>query len=297
MIYLVRYADDFVITGQVQRSDLENDVKPLVEQFLLERGLELSEEKTKITHIQDGFEFLGKNIRKYKRKVLVKPSKKSVQAFLDKVREIIKENYALDAGKLVMQLNPLIRGWAQYYQHDAAKRTFSKIAYAIFQALWRWAKRRHRNKSIRWVARKYFWGIPRQTWAFHGEFEGKMKTLISIASIPVTRYIKVRQKANPYDPAWEVYFEERWGLKMARTLAGRKRLLNLWKEQGGICPVCNQKITTITSWHNHHLIWKSMGGSDQSKNRVLLHPNCHNLVHSRKLTVEKPRPSRSVREA
>jgi RNA-directed DNA polymerase len=104
----------------------------------------------------------------------------------------------------------------------------------------------------------------------------------------------VRAAANPYDPTWELYFEQRLGVKMANNLRGRRQLLRLWREQEGCCPVCHQKITHLTGWHNHHLIWRSQGGSDKAENRVLLHPTCHHQVHSQGLFVEKPRPSPGV---
>ena len=296
MVNYVRFADDFVITGRSQEL-LENGVEPLVENFLNERGLELSQEKTVITHVEDGFDFLGKHIRKCNKAVLTEPSKKSVKTHLDKAREIIKTNLALDAGRLIMLLNPLIRGWAQYHQYGAATKTFRKIDYAIFKALWAWAKRRHPKKSQHWIAKKYFRSMPGRAWTFHGRVEGKNRDLFYAGSIRMIRHIKIRMDANPYDPEWEVYLEERKGLKMARTLKGRNQLLYLWKEQNGICPVCNQKITELTDWDNHHIVWQSNGGSDKAENRVLLHPTCHRQVHSLKPTVEKPCPVMGIREA
>ncbi len=113
LVHLIRYADDFIITGR-SKEILEQEVKPLVEQFMRERGLQLSPEKTVITHIEEGFDFLGQNVRKYKAgkqyKLLIKPSKKNVKAFLEKVREVVKANKALSAGKLIGKLNPIIRG-------------------------------------------------------------------------------------------------------------------------------------------------------------------------------------------
>jgi len=97
--------------------------------------------------------------------------------------------------------------------------------------------------------------------------------------------------------AWEPYFEERLGVKMAGTLVGRWTLRLLWKEQGGICPVCNQKTTAVTGWHNHHIVWRTHGSKDTIENRVLVHPNCHQQIHSQGLDVGKPRPAKSVREA
>ena len=115
--------------------------------------------------------------------------------------------------------------------------------------------------------------------------------------MPITRHAKLLGDANRFETVWEISFERRLGVKMADTLQGRRRLLRLWQEQDGICPVCNEKITEITGWHNHHIIWRSKGGSEHAENRVLLHPNCHNQIHSRKLAVRKPRPARGEREA
>ncbi len=115
--------------------------------------------------------------------------------------------------------------------------------------------------------------------------------------VRIRRHVKVKSAANPYDPKWELYFERRLELKIDATLKGRRQVLRLWKEQDGICPVCEQKITELTGWHNHHIVWRVMGGSDRDENRVLLHPTCHRQVHSRGVYVEKPRPARGEREA
>jgi RNA-directed DNA polymerase len=148
LVHFVRFADDFIVSGRSQEL-LEHEVKPLIERFLRERGLSLSPEKTSLTHIEDGFDFLGQNVRKYNGKMIIKPSKKSVHALLTKVREIIKVNKSIPAGQLVLRLNPLIRGWVQYHRHVVSKATFSAIDHAVFQAVWRWARRRHPTKSAR----------------------------------------------------------------------------------------------------------------------------------------------------
>ncbi len=299
-VHLVRYADDFIVTAH-SKEMLEDEVRPLIEQFMRERGLELSPEKTKITHIEDGFDFLGQNVRKYrngKRHVLlIKPSKQSIDALLEKVRGILKANRQTPAGKLVLALNPIIKGWALYHRHVVSKKAFNDVDHAIFTMLWRWARRRHRNKSAGWVKRKYFRTIRGRSWVFHGEALGEDQCLTKATRVAIQRHAKVKEEANPYDPDWEIYFEKRLGVKMVGTLKGRRQLIHLWKEQGGICPVCNQKITELTGWHNHHITWRSMGGTDKAENRVLLHPTCHSKVHSLKLTVSKPRPVRGDREA
>ena len=185
------------------------------------------------------------------------------------------------------------------HQFATSKRTFVKVDHAIFKTLWQWAKRRHPNKSRRWIKDKYFLSEGTRNWVFYGEQEGHAgKTyrvrLLSASDTPIKRRAKVKGEANPYDPKWELYFEERLGVKMVDNLHGRRQLLRLWQEQDGLCPVCNQKITKLTGWHNHHIVWRTYGGSDTAENRVLLHPNCHNQVHTLGLTVVKPRLSQGV---
>jgi len=292
-VNVVKYADDFIITGSSHEL-LEQEVKPLVEQFLHERGLELSPQKTRITHIEDGFDFLGQHIRKYAGKLIIKPARKNVTAFLGHIREIVKANKQATAGNLIAQLNPVIRGWANYHRHVVSKVTFIKVDTAIFKALWSWATRRHPQKSGRWIAEKYFRTRNGRQWTFVGTRVGKQGqvhelTLCRAGDVPIQRHVKIKGRANPYDPQWEVYFEERLRVKMTHTLEGRRQLLYLWKQQAGLCPVCHQKITRLTGWHNHHLVWRTHGGSDTADNRVLLHPNCHRQVHSRELDVAQPR--------
>lgn len=302
MVNLVRYADDFLVTSN-SKETLENEVKTLIEQFMQERGLELSREKTVITHIEAGFDFLGQNVRKYKGKLLIKPSKKNVTAFLTKIREIIHENKQAAAGHLILQLNPVIRGWANYHRHVVSKDIFTDVDHAIFETLWRWARRRHPNKGKKWIKEKYFLPMEGRKWVFSGRVRGKdgdIRTiqLLRAADTPIGRHTKIQSAANPYDPEWETYFEQRLDLKMAADLKKKRKLFYLWKEQNGLCPVCDQRITKLTGWHSHHIMWRVYGGDDRTENRVLLHPNCHRQVHSRKdLAVVKPRPARGVRKA
>ncbi len=309
MVNLVRYADDFIITGRTQTL-LTDEVKPLVDAFMRERGLVLSPEKTVITHIEDGFDFLGQNVRKYrqahmngKTQLFITPSKKNVHAFLEKVRKIIKEQRSATAGHLIQQLNPVIRGWAMYHRHVVSAHTFASVDHAIVQALWAWARRRHPKKNAGWVKKKYFHTRGTRHWVFSGTVEARPGSspgvwLYSAAGVSIQRHIKIRAAANPYDPAWEPYFETRLDVAMEQNLAGRRTLRRLWQEQHGICPLCQQKITKVTGWHSHHIIWRTHGGSDKAENRVLLHPTCHQQLHSQGTTVAKPRPvTRTPREA
>ena len=292
-VNLVRFADDFIITGSSYEL-LEQEIKPLVEQFLRERGLELSPEKTRITHIEDGFDFLGQHVRKYGGKLLIKPAWKNVKAFLGKIRKIVKANKQATTANLIAQLNPVIRGWTNYHRHVASKVTFYHVDTAIFTMLWSWAKRRHPTKSKGWVAKKYFHTRHGRRWIFFGKQADHELELFRAGDVPIQRHVKIRGAANPYDPQWEVYFEERLHVKMAHDLKGRRQLLYLWKQQDGLCPLCHQKITRLTGWHNHHTIWRTYGGSDTADNRVLLHPNCHRQVHSQSFDVAQPRSTRSV---
>src|ERR1700693_487523 len=139
-----RYGGDFVITGH-SREWLEQEVKPAVVEFLAERGLVLSPEKTRLTHIREGFDFLGWNIRKYNGKLLMKPSKANVKAHLDNIREVIRVNKSAKQANLIRLLNPVLRGWANYHSHVVAKETFARNDHQIWSMLWRWAVRRDRK--------------------------------------------------------------------------------------------------------------------------------------------------------
>jgi len=295
-INLVRFADDFIITGS-SKELLENEVKPLVEAFMRERGLELSAEKTLITSIADGFDFLGQNVRKYNGKLIIKPAKKNVKAFLEKVRKIVKDHQGATAGSLILLLNPLIRGWARYHQHVVSKETFTTIDDVIHRLVRQWTKRRHPQKADAWTAKKYFKTVGENNWVFYGTIEEQTHYLTDAAQVPIKRHIKIRGEANPYDPTWENYYEKRLDVKMVDTSKGKQWLIHLWKEQGGLCPICNQPITHVTGWHNHHIVYKTLGGTDHAENRVLIHPNCHRQVHAKGLTVSKPRPVKEAPQA
>ncbi len=293
-VNLVRYADDFVITSK-SKELLEGEIKPLVEHFLQERGLELSPKKTVITHVEHGFDFLGQNVRRYPNgKLLIKPSKKNVKTFLDGIRRTIKAAHGVSAADLIDQLNPKIRGWANYHRHVVSKRTFGCVDHSIFSSLWKWARRRHPNKSPRWFKPKYFTQRGNRDWSFFGETcddEGQTnKVWLHYAkSTPIKRHVKVKGEANPYDPTDETYFEEREGAHMLETFRGTRTLRYLWYEQRGLCTLCNTKITRITGWRLHYCVSRVMGGSAGATNRVLLHPECHDRVHRQRLSVSKPR--------
>lgn len=213
--HVIRYADDFIITVSTQQA-LTDKIKPAVVSFLCERGLTLSEEKTKITHITEGFDFLGFNLRKYgKGKILVKPSKKSVKTFLDGIRAIIKEGANRKTEELIGILNPKIRGWVYYYRFAASKKTFSFVHFCIMKALLRWIKRRHPNKDATWRKNKYFLCRGLQQWVFGTNVfrkrTGKVEflELFNANSVPIKRHVKIRGAATLFDPDFKEYIENR----------------------------------------------------------------------------------------
>lgn len=211
-VNLIIYADDFIVSGATKEI-LECEVKPVIESFLRERGLELSKEKTKITHINEGFDFLSFNIRKYKGRLFIKPAKGAIKSLLARIRKLIKENGTSKTGDLIRQLNPKIRGWANYFRHVVAKKAFRKIDHFIFEALWNWAVRRHPKKGRRWIKNKYFRTHCNDNWMFFAKLKDKEEDeflyLFKARMIPIRRHVKIRADANPYDPAYLDYFNQR----------------------------------------------------------------------------------------
>jgi len=283
-VNFVRYADDFIITGS-SKELLENEVKPIVIGFLKERGLTLSEEKTKVTHIEEGFDFLGQNVRKYNGKLLTKPSKNNVINFLVKVRKVLKKHKTAKQENVIRTLNPIIRGWANYHRHVVAKEIFKWVDYQIWQKLWQWCKRRHPNKGRRWIKDRYFHKIGYQNWVFAvkrklSDGTTDDKKLYSAARTPIRRHVKIKAEAQPYDMAWELYFEERNIQKVQGDLALFGRVKKLWQAQKGKCPICQGDFTLETGWHMHRVIPKLHGGKETLSNLQLLHPNCHRQLHN-----------------
>lgn len=276
-VNFIRYADDFIVTA-ASKDLLETKVKPMIAAFLAERGLTLSETKTKITHISDGFDFLGWHLRKHKDFLLVTPSKKNIAAFYDKVRERLRALRAARQDDVIFALTPIIRGWGMYHRVAHVSRTFAKLDHRIFQALWCWAKRRHPNKGSRWVKRRYFRREGSRDWLFKTD-TAEMCRLSRIP--PMDRYVKVKSDANPYDPAYESYFDKRLQWRMSESIAGRAKLSRLWKKQEGRCAECAERMTSETGWHIHHVIWRTFGGTDDQSNLRLLHPTCHVQLHAR----------------
>lgn len=274
-VNFIRYADDFVVTA-ASKEVLEAKVKPLIVGFLSERGLMLSETKTKITHVTDGFDFLGWHVRRHKSFLCIVPSKRNAKALYAKVAARLRELRGARQDDVVFALNPILRGWANYHRVVHATQTFAKLDYQITRALWRWAVRRHPMKGKRWIKRRYFRRVDSRDWLFRTD----ASELARLTSVSMVRHVKVRADANPYDPKEEAYFDERQRRRMWATLQGRRRLYWLWKRQAGICPICSAQITKATGWDVHHVVWRVYGGSDKLSNLRLLHPTCHKQLHA-----------------
>ncbi|SFB30928.1 Reverse transcriptase (RNA-dependent DNA polymerase) [Collimonas sp. OK607] len=297
-VAVVRYADDFVVTGASQEL-LETEIKPWIESFLATRGLRLSAAKTKVIHITEGFDFLGWNFRKYARKkseiLLIKPSKKNVKAFYEKLRNIINDNLGAKQEDLIRLLNPMLRGWSQYHSPVVAKEAFSRMESLLFWRLMRWAKRRHPMKSGNWIRQKYWRSVGNRGWVFATDVTNKdgrkdVMELYSLASTPIVYCKKIKGEYNPYDPECEMYGETLRQERMVKSMRYRKEWVKLYVDQRGLCAICGTEMDLDTGWHNHHIEYRVNGGSDVLGNRVLLHPNCHAQVHSLALKVVKPVP-------
>ena len=213
-VYLIRYADDFIITGTTPEF-LEHEVKPMVKSFLAERGLTLSEEKTAITHIEEGFDFLGFEVKRYGSTLLTKPSKRSVKSLLGRIRKIVKFGGSKggNAEMLITYINPLLRGWANYYRHGVSKRTFVRIDHEVWKSVWKWAVRRHRNKTKQWIKDRYFIRLKQHDWIFCDTHNRIGYPLFCMAMLPIRRHVKIRHDANPFEPCWRDYFERRKSIR------------------------------------------------------------------------------------
>ncbi|WP_142786102.1 group II intron reverse transcriptase/maturase [Changchengzhania lutea] len=216
-VHLVRYADDFIVTGDSEEI-LTNTVLPVIEKFLTNRGLRLSEEKTDIIHINKGFNFLGQHIRKYTNgTLLIKPSKDSCRSVKAKIKLVVNKNKASHPVELIQQLNPIIRGWCNYHRHISANKQFNSLDCYVWNTIWKWAKRRHPNKGGIWIKGKYFKSNSTSNWVFSGkDKKGNEFQLIKANRTKVVRHRLIRGNANPFDPQWDKYFHCRRVIWSAR---------------------------------------------------------------------------------
>ncbi|MFH2047415.1 MAG: group II intron reverse transcriptase/maturase [Pseudomonadota bacterium] len=221
-VNFVRYADDFIITGKSKRL-LENQVKPAVEVFLAKRGLELSQEKTTITYIKNGFTFLGQTFRKHGRVLHITPEKEGVLALVRKVGALTRKHVSAPMPVLIKKLNEMLRGWANYHRHVVASEAFGLIDTYVFEQLWRIVRRRHQNKSKGWLI-KHYWSASGRKHRFAvraktASGKSKIYEVVKLHAIGIRRYIKIKADANPYMPEYAEYFWYRRNIKDSKLLA------------------------------------------------------------------------------
>jgi RNA-directed DNA polymerase len=291
----VRWADDFIVTAN-SREVLEEGVRPRINAFLAERGVRLSTEKTVITPISQGFDFLGQTLRKHERphgkpaKLQITPSKASFRAIKSQVTTLGKQAAGAPAERLLDRLNPILRGWANYHRHIICSETFTQLDSFVWRRLFRWAKLRHPNKTGHWIAERYFPHRPGETWRFTDPVTGKQLIRVREAVKP-QRHIKVKGDANPFDREWKAYFQHRERhLAQQASSAFRAKIL---RQQHGQCTVCRQVIQREENLELHHRDGNHR--NNQQANLVLLHPTCHRQEHyAPDSTTTSSRPARGV---
>lgn len=267
-VNLVRYADDFIVTAATK--EIAEEAKGLIREFLKTRGLELSEEKTEITHINDGFDMLGWTFRKFNGKLIVKPSKKSIKNFVASLSEtILKRGKAWKQEILIEKLNQQIRGWTNYHQSVCASEAFAHIDYVLYELLWRWAKRRHPHKGRWWVSLNYWHRRGNRNWVFSTED----KELLRVDHIPIVRHTKVRMDANPYFDTQ--YFIDRKFEHGMKRLSGRFKLI--WKNQNGCCYHCGMPMEISDDREIFFKVPKSAGDKDEVPNMAYVHKHCQQI--------------------
>jgi len=216
-VHVIRYADDFVVVAETKEI-LEQKVKPAIQKFMAERGLRLSDEKTVITHIRDGFDFLGKTLRKFGTQLIVQPSKAAEKSVRDKLGTLLKQSRSVTYDVLLSKLNRLVRGWGNYHRFTCSTRVFSRVDYYLLQGIWRWIKRQHKGKRLRKHLAKYFvkgfW--THSAWRTDKHGKPRLIELVRLTALGLRRHIKIRGKANPFDPAQSDYFRMRRELGTSR---------------------------------------------------------------------------------
>ena len=270
-VNFVRYADDFVVTANTK--EIAEEVKELIGNFLNTRGLKLSEEKTQITNIDNGFDFLGWNFRKYERKLFIKPSKKSIQKVTKKINDLIKKGIAWSQQTLIDKLNPIISGWSNYHQGAVSATIFRKIDHLIYETLWTWAKRRHPKKALKWIKDKYWHSVGSRNWVFSTE----INQLKLMSDKRIIRTTPIKMDMNPYiNKEYWLDYKIKEG---SRKLAGMYK--KVWEKQKGICPFCKLMIDINTDARERPLHHKD-GNHDNHiiSNLAYVHIHCHRQYHS-----------------
>jgi len=274
-ISLIRYADDFVVTAP-SKEILEIYVIPKLTRFLSARGLALNQDKTRMVQRNQGFNFLGFTIRRYKDIVLVKPQKEKVQQHLQRLKHIMITNRQTTIEHLIHQLNPIIQGWANYYRYANAKDTFTYVGHRLWLLLGRWVRRRHPNKSAKWVKQHNYTQVGQRQMVFG---TGKINLRHPVTT-PIIRYSKVKGRNSPYNPTLKGYWQQRRKRQVAQQVNSRLKQ-SILKQQDYICGQCKTPFLRPDTIHFHHIVPRKQGGSDAPHNRIALHSYCHHQFHQR----------------
>jgi len=288
-ITVVRYADDFVVLNE-SREVIER-AKEVIQKWLTKVGLELKAEKTRISHTLEGknpgFDFLGFNVRQYRVgryhsgkntngnllgfKTLIKPSRKATENHKEKLRNVVKSHRALTQTALIARLNPIIRGWCNYYRTVVSKEVFGEMDVFLWELTRKWAKRRHPRKSQGWIARKYWKPKKGRQWNFIGKLkDGTEAELTRHSETEIIRHVKVKGEASPMDGNL-VY----WSKRLRKSPDVSTRVIKLLKKQGGKCKRCGLTFRDGDKWEVDHALPTSLGGKDWYTNLQLLHDYCH----------------------
>ena len=283
---IVRYADDFVIICESEQ--WARRIRARVSHHLRDGlGLELSGEKTHITHISKGFNFLGFNIRKYRdrkldkgdeMKLLIKPQAEKVDNFKHKLKEILK---VVSPQEVVQKLNAVITGWGMYYRFVVSKVIFSKLDNDIWHNLYRWSKRNQNNRPTGQRVEKYFSRSKERKWV---SSDKTGKQISKLSTIPIKRFIKINNDHRVYDVNSIEYWEKREYLNAKDSILGSGVLSALFGKQKGKCAYCKQPFTkdeiNNVELHRHHMKPRSEGGDEKLNNLRLVHTLCHQNLHA-----------------
>lgn len=284
---VVRYADDFVIVCKTEEEALTmyDKLKP----YLNKRGLTLAEDKTRITHISEGFDFLGFNLRQYKSnkgmQLLIKPSKASIKKAKETIKNVFAQLRGKPVGDLIMKLNPIIRGTGNYWSSQVAKKIFGKLDSYIWIKTRKHLKNLHPNKPFRWIYSKYFkadyTGVSKDRWILTDPHDNKTQ-LFKMSWIPIVRHVLVRYRNSLDDATLKEYFEERNKKCFMRdnTLSRRK----LAKRSNYKCRVCKESLVSEEPLIINQIVPKKLGGDERYDNLELLHKSCQ---RQHKMLLEK----------
>jgi len=283
---VVRYADDFVVFCESE-ADAVRVKEKLLPPWLAERGLALSEEKTRIVHLTEGFDFLGFTVRHYPApqttktgfKLLITPSKKAVARKRSDLKALWLKLKGQDVATVLRVLNPVIRGWAAYYRTMVSSRVFSKMDHWMYHRQTRYAKFTHPQKSQAWRYRRY-WGRldpkSESRWVFGDKHTGKF--LVRLTSYNIVKHALVKGTASPDDPSLRDYWWARQKLNCHKWSPGDWRMV---ERQDYDCPICRQPLVNGEDLHRHHWRQKCEGGTDALENRAIVHLYCHQQIHAK----------------